>query len=168
MYLLGASIAEAEDGEASVLLRRHAPRNGKLHWRDLGVDGKTKVRELIPRLGLRHVVVIAAPLAASRQERARGRCFERLLWELSRRSVSSVIVEARSPQQDRTDLKRVDGLRARAVIPRTMRVSWVPGVKEAMLWAPDIVIGALGDAHVAGVDVPAGLRETVTEVRIDL
>lgn len=108
------------------------------------------------------------PLAAPRQERAWGRCFERLLWELSQRPVSRVIVEARSSQQYRTDLRRVDGLRPRAEIHEAMRVSWIPGVKDAMLWAPDIVIGALGDAYVAGADVPAGLREIVTKVRIDL
>lgn len=168
IHFLGASIGSSEPAEAPVLLRQLAPRGNKLHWRDLGANGKARAAALLPQLGLRHVVVSVAPLVPAKQERARGLSFERLLWELAQREVARVVVESRSPSQDRKDLKRVDGLRSRAVIPRDMRVEWVPGIEDPMLWAPDLVLGALGDAYVDRVDAPPALAEQVTRIDIKL
>lgn len=49
-----------------------------------------------------------------------------------------------------------------------MRVHWAPGVTEPLLWAPDIVLGALGDAHATGGKLPREILEIVTEIPIDL
>ncbi|MGF7022366.1 hypothetical protein JOE54_003160 [Brachybacterium tyrofermentans] len=37
-----------------------------------------------------------------------------------------------------------------------------------MLWAPDLVLGALGDAYVDRVDAPPALAEQVTRIDIKL
>lgn len=169
MYLLGASIASSSVTlDAAEMLRRQAPQNQKLHWRDLGDRGKNQVRTLIPKLGLSHIVIVATPLTPSGQEHARGKCFERLMWELGERSVREVRIESRSPHQDKTDLRRIDGLRSRGIVPTKMRVEWMPGIEDPLLWAPDIVIGALGDEHAAGPTLPAGIREILTEIPIYL
>jgi hypothetical protein len=103
-----------------------------------------------------------------RQERARGRCFERLLWELDQAGVTKVVFESRTPHQDRTDRRRVDGLRGRGVITGELRAEWRRGAEEPLLWAPDIVLGALGDARVAGTELDARVAASIQEIVISL
>ena len=170
MYLLGASIIETE-AEADIVsaLRSRAPRAGKLHWRELGDRGRAGVLTLLPTLQIDHLVVIAAPLRPEiRIERARGQCIERLLWELALREVASVTFESRSPAQDKADRRRVDGLRSRRLIPDELFVDWVPGVSEPLLWAPDLMLGAVGDARANCQPVPAELAPLLTEVCLSL
>lgn len=115
VYLLGASIGVATIRDrAEPVLRRLAPRGKKLHWRELGDAGKATVIEILPTLGLRHLVVVGMPLDGVRQERARGRCFTRLMWELTQRHVAHVSIESRSATLDAKDRRRVDGLRGSA------------------------------------------------------
>lgn len=169
MYLLGASITSPESYDtAAEVLTRFAPRGNKLHWRDLGEAGKKPVIDAIPELCLHHVVVIGAPMIDIRQERARGRCFERLLWELDQAGVTKVVFESRTPHQDRTDRRRVDGLRGRGVITGELRAEWRRGAEEPLLWAPDIVLGALGDARVAGTELDARVAASIQEIVISL
>ena len=51
MYLLGASLTDdaAQQG-VSDALQGLAPRGGKLHWRDLGDQGRRKMMDFIPSL----------------------------------------------------------------------------------------------------------------------
>lgn len=76
MYLLGSSLTNVDaEQEASEMLQSLAPRGRKLHWRELGDRGRAEAADLLPALGIRHVVVIAAPLRPDvKQERARGDC----------------------------------------------------------------------------------------------
>lgn len=125
--------------------------------------------ELLPALGIQHVVVIAAPLGPHvKQERARGRCFERLLWELASLDVDQVTFESRSAAQDKVDRRRVDGLRGRQLIPQSLYADWVPGLTQPLLWSPDLLLGAVGDARANDLSLPSELASLVTEVRIDL
>lgn len=103
IHFLGASIGSSEPAEAPVLLRQLAPRGNKLHWRDLGANGKARAAALLPQLGLRHVVVSAAPLVPAKQERARGLSFERLLWELAQRAPDLVRGALGDAYVDRVD-----------------------------------------------------------------
>ena len=170
MYLLGASLTSTEH-EISISsdLRCRVPRGKKLHWRELGDRGKTEARSLLSTLPIEHVIVIAGPLRDGvKQERARGQCIERLLWELSERMVDTVTFESRSPAQDRADRRRVDGLRGRQYISTSMHVQWTPGATEPLLWLPDLIVGAVGDARAHNRRLAAELNPTITEISIEL
>lgn len=170
MYLLGASLTQdTAQQEVSEALLRLAPRGRKLHWRDLGDRGRNTMLEFLPSLRIEHVVVIAAPLRSGiKQERARGQCFQQLLWELQQRNVDHVTFEARTPAQDKADKRRVDGLRSRHLIPRSLRADWVPGANQPLLWTPDLVLGAVGQARAYNLPLSPALSALVTEVRIEL
>ena len=146
----------------------HAPRGKKLLWRDLGDAGKKTVQQVIPRLDLNHVIVIGTPLVGIKQERARGLCLERLLWELDQRCVSRIFLESRGEALDLSDRRRIDGLRARHALNRETRVDWMRGEIDPMLWSPDIVLGTLGDAHVHHDELPEQITRLITEVTIEL
>ena len=88
--------------------------------------------------------------------------------ELALREVASVTFESRSPAQDKADRRRVDGLRSRRLIPDELFVDWVPGGSEPLLWTPDLMLGAVGDARANCQPVPAELAPLLTEVCIDL
>jgi hypothetical protein len=169
MYLLGASITTTDSYDAAAeLLRSFAPRGKKLHWRDLGDAGRKPVVDALPDLHLHHVVVVGTPMVGIREERARGRCFERLLWELDRSGVTKVVFESRTRHQDQTDRRRVDGLRSRGVITGGLRAEWRRGAEEPLLWAADVVLGAVGDARVAGRQLDARLAASIQEIVISL
>ncbi|WP_245725804.1 hypothetical protein [Propionibacterium cyclohexanicum] len=124
--------------------------------------------DAIPELCLHHVVVIGAPMIGIRQERVRGRCFERLFWELDQAGVTKVVFESRTPHQDQTDLRRIDGLRSRGVITGDLRAEWRRGAEEPLLWAADIVLGAVGDARAAGTELDARVAVSIQEIVISL
>lgn len=170
MYLLGASLTSVDvEQDAAEMLQALAPRGRKLHWRELGDRGRAKAADLLPNLGICHVVVIATPRHLGvKQERARGLCFERLMWELAERGVDQVTFESRSSAQDRTDRRRIDGLRGRRLIPQSLRADWVPGPTQPLLWSPDLLLGVVGTARASGGPLPAELATLVTEIRIDL
>ncbi|MFF1830269.1 hypothetical protein [Paenarthrobacter sp. NPDC058040] len=119
----------------------------KLHWRDMDNRTKKLSIDLLGSLDAAHIVVVAAPLEPRRQERARAKCMERLFSELGTLGVSSVFLESRTPSLNARDMRLVDKLRGRRVMPQTLRVEIRLPSEEPMLWIPDQVLGAIGDAE---------------------
>ncbi|ROQ17858.1 MULTISPECIES: hypothetical protein [unclassified Curtobacterium] len=121
-YLLGASVVDSEDVEATrEVLESLRPTNGKRHWHDL-----------------------------RREERARAVCLERLGWELARHDVSLLTLESRASALIARDLRVVEALRGRRVIPKTLRVEHGDPRNEPMLWLPDQLLGMFGEAMTTG------------------
>lgn len=86
------------------LLQRRQPR---LHWRDETEPRRTRIAAAIGTMDLAAVVVVGAPMANRRQERARRICMETLLPTLQREyGVSRVFLEARTQSLIRKDLSR--------------------------------------------------------------
>jgi len=98
------------------------------------------------------------------EERARGLCLERLMWELANRHVEHVTFESRSPTQDRTDLRRIDGLRAQKVLGPSIRADWLPGRTEPLLWAADVIVGLVGDAKAGSDNLSPAMRAKIIEI----
>ncbi len=119
-------------------------------------------------LGLNHVVVVGAPLVGIRQERARGLCFERLMWELDQLGISRVVFESRSGSQDRQDRRRVDGLRSRGLIGPEIRAEWRAGVTDPRLWVADAIVGVVGDAKAGGAALDRRLEQCIVEIDVSL
>lgn len=153
MYLLGAVIADpSECGSKREELRAVLPRGArKLHWSDMDDREKKQVTGLVTGFDVAHMVVIGTPLNLKKQEKARAKCMERLLWELGEMQVSNVFLEHRTPSLNKRDMRLVDQLRGRRAMPATLRVDVALPSVEPMLWISDQVLGAMGDAE-AGND----------------
>lgn len=148
MYLLGAALADevtaVQAREAMLGIHKKGP---KLHWRDLDPRAKTLSVEAVASLSLDHIVVIASPLDPRRQERARAKCIERLCWEVEDLGGTSVTFEARTQSLNQRDRQLIPKLRGKGALPVGLRVDWLRGSEDPMLWIADQVLGAIGDAE---------------------
>lgn len=151
MYLLGAVVADPSQCEpAREQLRAILPKGApKLHWSDMGDKEKTRATAVVTSFDLAHLVVVGTPLDHRKQERARAHCMERLYWELGEMGVTTTFLEAREKSQRRKDLQLVNALRSKGTMPAGLRVEIGFPQQEPMLWIPDQVLGALGDAEQA-------------------
>jgi hypothetical protein len=91
------------------------------------------------------LVVVGTPVAVRRQERARRKVLERLLWELDRRQVSNVLLESRHAERNAHDRKALGAFRSQHVISRRLVVGFTEPIQEPLLWLPDAIAGAVGD-----------------------
>ncbi|WP_449064304.1 hypothetical protein [Planomonospora algeriensis] len=144
LYLMAAVLvpsACAEDYRA--VLRGLLLRNQRrLHWRDEKDKRRVQLVEAIGALRPCGIVIIGTGLDRGRQERARRKCMERLLWELGRRHVGDVVFERRHSELDVRDRDMVEALRGRHAMAPRLRASWEAPDEEPLLWLPDIVAGA--------------------------
>jgi hypothetical protein len=169
VYLLGAVITDPQECEGPrEELRRILPSGLKLHWRDLDKRGKTQAAKVIATFDAAHLVVVASPLNIRKQERARAACMERLYWELGEMGVSRVYLESRTESLNKRDMQLVDRLHGRQALPRHLRVEIELPSLEPMLWVPDQVLGAMGDAETGDTQWLDALAGTVTRVDISL
>jgi hypothetical protein len=93
---------------------------------------------------------------------------ERLFWELGEMGVSQVYLESRTSSLNAKDMRLVDRLRGRRALPKTMRIDIQLPFTEPMLWIPDQVLGALGDAEAGDSRWLEILVGTVTRIDIIL
>ncbi|GAA1129119.1 hypothetical protein IWX64_003304 [Arthrobacter sp. CAN_A212] len=149
MYLLGAVVADPSCCQrARDELRGVLPRGArKLHWTDMGDREKRRVTGLIADLDMAHLIVVGTPLNYRKQEHARAKCMERLLWELGQLEVNKVFLEQRTQSLNKRDMALIEHLRGSRSIPPRLRVYIEQPSTEPMLWIPDQVLGALGDAE---------------------
>ncbi|MEU4576425.1 MULTISPECIES: hypothetical protein [Nonomuraea] len=159
LYLMAAVLvppARAECHRAALrelLLRRQR----RLHWRDENAKRRTLIVEAVAELRPSALVVVGTGLDARRQERARRKCMEHLLWELGRRPVLEIFFESRGPGLDAADRDLIDVLRIRHAISPRLRALWVPAVEEPLTWLPDVVAGAASLAAAGRTELWEGL-----------
>ena len=144
LYVLAAVVvADAQADRHREALRALLYRGQRrLHWRDESSKRRSLLVSAAGQLPHTGVVVIASGVMPRRQERARRKCIERLLAELARRGVASVVFERRHEELDARDRAMVGALRRRRSVPAWLRVSWVAAADEPLLWLPDIAAGA--------------------------
>jgi hypothetical protein len=144
LYVMAAVIVgdEQEDAWQAALRDLLYRRQRRLHWRDESELRRTALIAAITEMRPAGVVVIGAGLEPGRQERARRKCAERLLWEVTRRGVQAVVFERRHDELDARDRVMVSALIRRRVLPAGLRASWTAAVDEPLLWLADIVAGA--------------------------
>lgn len=82
-----------------------------------------------------------------RQERARVSCLKALVAELHGCHVGELVMEGRTPELDQRDVNTVIGARYRLPKGTVFRVRHLPGAAEPILWAADIVTGAVRAAR---------------------
>lgn len=152
--------------EALIALR--LPGQNKLHWHDEGTSRRAKISAAIAGCDISAVVVVGIPMAAVKQERARVKCLERLLFELDGLHVEQVVLEARTPALNARDMKTVIRLRGREVISTRIRVEIGYPSSEPMLWTADAVAGAVSAARRGDGAWVAVLDEILTQIELPL
>jgi hypothetical protein len=144
-YVLAAVLADPLQCEG-IRDRFRALRRGReprLHWRSEESRRRARIAAAFADVDLAAIVAVGSPARQSKQERARRCCLEHLLFELHRRQVSHVWLEARTESLNRTDVRFVEALRAQRVITNALRVDFGQPSAEPMLWLPDAVAGAV-------------------------
>ncbi len=144
-YVLAASIvAQAElEPARGMLLSLLLSRQRRLHWRDESVPRKRKIAATVTDADARHLVVVGQPMEQAKQERARRKCLEHLLYLLDDTGVGQVVLEARTARLDARDLALIEALRGSRAIPGSMRVGLQRAATEPLLWLPDVIAGCV-------------------------
>lgn len=170
VYVLAAVLVESSDAEA-VRDAVHAlePRPGRrFHWRDKEAFERRDAAAVIARLPVLLDVVVGSPVNARRQERARRQCLETLLFELASAGVEEVWLETRNQVSDRRDLDVIGGFRSQGALPAAVRVGHAHPGEEPLLWAADIVAGAISAAEGRETTYRRLMSGILTEHRIRL
>lgn len=167
-YVLAAAIFEprANDGARDVLRGLHGKRRGKLHWNDMDGQQQHNAAKRLGELDGFHIVTVGSPVPRRRQERARAVCLRRLVAELHGYGVSQLIMEGRAAKLNARDVQTVAG--ARYDLPRgaSFRVDHTRGAAEPLLWAADVIAGAVRASEEGRPDLRAPLDHCVYEIRI--
>lgn len=152
IHVLGV-VEPLEDPDLIRDALRGLPRKplGYVHFRDKDDDGRLVVASAVGSLPLRRTAIVCT--SEHRIERARGLSVERLVWMLHER-VDVLVIESRNPRGDRHDASVVAGLRRRGLQVECR----FAGKEEAMLWAADVVAGAVRLATEKGGDPEPGRR----------
>jgi hypothetical protein len=152
-YVFAAALIEqaAFDPIRAALTGLLLPRQRRLHWRDESVPRKRKIAAVIAEADVRHLVVVGAPMDPARQERARRKVLQHLLYRAADAGVEQVVLEARTPLLNARDRAVIEALRGQRVVPGNLRVSLVRAADEPLLWLPDAVAGCVR-AGLAGTD----------------
>jgi hypothetical protein len=144
LYVLAAVIiADADASQHRETLRRLLYRGqARLHWRDESSRRRGQLISTVCELRHTGAVVIATGMTPRRQERARRKCIDRLLTELTSRGIARVVFERRQPELDARDHAMLAALRRRQSIPAYFQAAWHAAQAEPLLWLADIAAGA--------------------------
>jgi hypothetical protein len=151
-YVLAAALGDpgaAEAMRATLRLLVPGPRR-RLHWHSEDDATRREVIERIADLDVTHLVVVRQVADTGRQERARRKCLERLLFELDQREVARAWLESRGTAADRRDLAMVEASRGSTAVSAELRVGFARPLGEPMLWIPDVVAGVVRHARRTG------------------
>jgi hypothetical protein len=168
-YVLAAAVIEpGARGRAreAMLGLRGARKSTKLHWNEMDRHQQAMAAKTVASLEGFHVVTVGTPVPRRRQERARAMCLMSLVRELHDFGVGELVMEGRTPELDQRDISTVVG--ARYTLPRgaVFRVEHLPGAGEPILWAADIVAGAVRAAKQDRGDLLEILAECVHEIDV--
>ncbi|GAT66021.1 hypothetical protein PS9374_01665 [Planomonospora sphaerica] len=170
LYLMAAVLVPptCAEGYRAVLRGLLLRNQRRLHWRDEKDKRRVQLVEAIGALRPCGIVVIGTGLDRGRQERARRKCMERLLWELSNRDIGEVVFESRGPQLDASDRKMIDIMRIRSMLPDRIRAAWRNPIADPLVWMPDIVAGAASLAEIGEESLVKALGRGVLIERISI
>ena len=150
-----ATVVIAEDPDRarqaarSVLLGRQA----RYHWHGENEPQRRRMLDVIAELEVTVIAYTCRPVAATKSERARALCLDRLLWDLTTdprlAEVTALVLESRQEHNDRKDRRIIAAAQRSRRAPRELRYRHERPDVEPLLWFPDAVAGAVS-AHLAG------------------
>lgn len=145
-YVLAAAMFDpashelAREAMRAILGKR---KTNKLHWNEMDSQQRRTAVETVGELDGFHVVAVGTPVPRRRQERARAMCLHRLVLELHGIGVNRLWIESRTRQLNGRDVATVAGARFQLPKGTIFRVDHLAGADESLLWAADIVAGAV-------------------------
>ncbi|GAA3003259.1 hypothetical protein [Actinokineospora diospyrosa] len=141
---------------------------GKLHWHDMTDRQRLHAARTLASIDGEHVVAVGAPVPQETQERGRAKCLERLVVELHGLGVAELCVESRSRRLNDRDVDVVRGAKYKLHKGARFTIAHSPGSKEPLLWAADILAGAMR-ARFAGSAAPwEALEHRTMECAVDV
>ncbi|MBB3090241.1 hypothetical protein [Nocardioides albus] len=169
-YLLAASIADPRECDAHRdAVRAAAPSvRRRIHWREEEHKDRLRIAEAFSYLDVAHTIVVASPIDAKKQERARRKCLERLLHELETLGVTRAKFESRTQPLNRRDTRMVDSMRGAGALTGKLRVEFEDPNLEPMLWIPDAVAGAVGADRLGVPGYRQALSVAIDAIELDL
>jgi len=162
-YVLAAAVFDrAVHDEVRIVMSelRGKRRIPKLHWNEMDPAEQEAAVKTLADLDGFHLVAVGTPVPRRRQERARACCLRRLVHELSAFDVEMLVLESRTATLDARDVETVKGSRFDLPKGTPFRVTHQPGKLEPLLWAADIVAGAIR----AGEDGRPGYRRLIEDL----
>lgn len=124
---------------------RGAPR---IHWHTESYARKLHLVGSLAELDLTAVVCWTYPISRRGQERGRRSCLTALTGELRQEGIEELVIERRDDPQDRKDRRTLIDARRAGIASPDLSYEFVSAREEPMLWAADIVAGAVS-AHVS-------------------
>lgn len=141
-YLMGAALCDDTDVSAvratMAALRATEP---KVHWHGSSELRRRDLIDAVAALPIMGLAVVHVEVGATDRRQRRKR-LEHLLPQLADLPCSTVTLESRS-KQDASDLDLLQKPRARRVIASTLQIKHIVGRLEPVLWAADIICGAV-------------------------
>ena len=95
-----------------------------------------------------------------KNERCRRKCLEALYHDMVDMEVFDLLLEDRSPSQNKKDLGHLVALRSRG-LDRRLRIDHQRGGDEPLLWIADVLLGAINSAELGQTAHLETLQETL-------
>lgn len=161
-YLVCAAILpeDACDAARDCLRPLLLPGQIKFHWTDESDVRKHEIVAQIVALGSMNVVVAHLDARLRKVERYRRKCLEVVYYELLAMGVFDVVLESRSPKQDKSDRAHIVGLQGQGLDKR-IRITHQRGGDEPLLWIADAVLGSINAAHLGEASYYEALNSTL-------
>jgi hypothetical protein len=141
-------------------------RGGKLHWNQMEQAEQRAVVKTVAGLDALHVVAVGGPVPPRRQERARAMCLHRLVVELHGYDVEHLLMEGRTERLNTQDVRTVQGARFTLAKGTRFVIEHMPGPQEPLLWAADVVAGAVRQHREGDPECRAVLEQCLYEVEV--
>lgn len=170
-YILAAAVCagDAVDDARGAMESLRLVGQRKVHWRDESDKRRLHLVESVAAIGLEHLVVVRDGRVDERPERRRRHCLERLFHELAQLGVESATVESRGPKDDERDSKMLDYMRRKGVLAgAALHVQHRAGPADPLLWAPDVVCGAVTRDRVGDASYLRVLQRKLEIILIEL
>jgi len=162
--------ADAMDDARSELQRIQLPRERgrKLHWHNRDARQRMTAVDTVAALGVPSIIVVRTGYPSDPSERQRRKCLDRLVLELARRNIRKVTAESRGRKDDKRDLDTIQKMRSRLILTGHLHLEHCAGPREPLLWAADIVCGALTQDRCGDGSYLARLSASVTVIEISV
>ncbi|WP_017559856.1 hypothetical protein [Nocardiopsis baichengensis] len=169
-YVVAAAVLDPGGLEAAreaMLAVRGGRRVRKTHWTEMDARQRKAAAGEVADLGGLHLVTVGTPVGRARQERARAKCLNILVGELHGYGVRRLCCESRGAALDERDVKTV--IAARRTLPENGRlvVEHLDGGEEPLLWAADVVAGAVRARRQGQAEYHRILEHVVYEIAVD-
>jgi hypothetical protein len=169
-YVLAAAVFPPpihEEVRHLMLELRGVRKTHKLHWNEMDPRQQEDAAKRLASVDGFHLVAIGTPVPQRRQERARAACLTRLIVELHDLGVGRLLMEARERELNRRDVRTAAGARYALPSSADFRLDHVFAAAEPLLWAADVVAGAVR-CHRLGRPAPRDLLDDcLYEITID-